>query len=177
MKKRLIIFMALLAGLLLLFYFVFSKGEFVMESSSYLDKDAPDNVDQSFYLGYGLHWEGFGEPVLSRVTVIKNDGTELDEEDGEMTVFAMIDEMGRTGIIDEEAAKNEGYDDHYLPVEAYKVDENFLLVFRAELHDANYENNISHLLIEYKKFGFQQKQLLEFEGFFREFHQDKTAQN
>ncbi|OIJ16537.1 hypothetical protein BKP45_21280 [Anaerobacillus alkalidiazotrophicus] len=80
----------------------------------------------------------------------------------------MIDKMGMTGVINEESVIKEGYINDYVSVENYKVDDNFLLVFRVELHDANYENNISHLIIEYKNLSFRQLQTLEFEGFFKE---------
>ncbi|MDG5788591.1 hypothetical protein QA612_13985 [Evansella sp. AB-P1] len=169
MKKWIIILGSLLILFSILFNYVFSKGEFVIGSTSYITKDA-QMVEEGlpFYMGYGLHWEGFGNPTLTNVTIIKHDGTELNKDDLQLSVTSMIDEMGVTGVIDEEYAMEEGYVNEYLPVENYKVEDNFILVFRVELHDSNYENNISQLIIEYNNFGFQQKQTLEFEGFFRD---------
>ncbi|WP_100404277.1 hypothetical protein [Bacillus solitudinis] len=168
MKKWFIILGATLVLSVIIFNYVFSKGEFVIGSTSYIAKDAPIVEERlPFYMGYGLHWGGFGKPTLTNVTLIKHDGTELNEEDLQLTVTSMIDEMGVTGVIDEDFAIEEGYINEYLPVENYKVEDNFMLVFRVELHDANYENNISHLIIEYKNFGFRQQQTMEFEGFFK----------
>jgi hypothetical protein len=169
LKKWFIILGAALLLIVSTFNYVLSKGEFVIGSSSYLAMDAPIVKERlPFYLGYGLHWGGFGKPTLNNVTLIKHDGTELNEDDLQISVTSMIDEMGVTGVMNEESVIKEGYINEYLPVENYKVDDNFLLVFRVELHDANYENNISHLMIEYKNFGFRQQKTLEFEGFFKE---------
>ncbi|WP_332633923.1 hypothetical protein [Halalkalibacter flavus] len=169
MKKWFIILGAALLLIVSTFNYVLSKGEFVIGSSSYLAMDAPIVKERlPFYLGYGLHWGGFGKPTLNNVTLIKHDGTELNEDDLQISVTSMIDEMGVTGVMNEESVIKEGYINEYLPVENYKVDDNFLLVFRVKLHDANYENNISNLMIEYKNFGFRQQKTLEFEGFFKE---------
>ncbi|MGO4889523.1 hypothetical protein ACJ2A9_17385 [Anaerobacillus sp. MEB173] len=171
MKKWFIILGSALVIFVIIFNDAFSKGEFIIGgTTSYIALDAPIVEERlPFYIGYGLYWDGIGKPNLTNVTLIKNDGTELNEEDLQISVTSMIDEMGVTGVIAEESVIEEGYINEYLPVENYKVDDNFLLVFRVELHDSNYENNISHLIIEYKNFGFQQKQTLNFEGFFKEF--------
>lgn len=168
MKKWLIIPAAAIILVGLIFNYVFSKGEFIIGSTSYIAKDAP-TVEEKLpvYLGYGFHWEGFGEPTLANLTLVKHDGTELSEDDLHISVSSMIDESGRTGAIDEESVKKDRYINDYQPLENYKVDDNFLVVFRVELHDQNYENDISHLIIEYKNFGIRQKQKLEFEGFFK----------
>ena len=169
MKKWFIILGATLLLIVITFNYVFSKGEFVIRSTSYASMDAPIVKEKlPFYMGYGLHWNGFGKPTLNNVKLIKQDGTELKEDDIQISVTSMIDKMGMTGVIDEESAIKEGNIKDYLSVENYKVDEISLLVFRVELHDENYENNISHIIINYKNFGFPQQQTLEFEGFFKE---------
>ena len=168
MKKWIIILGAKLILIVIIFNYVFSKGEFVIGSTSYIAMDAPIVEERlPFYMGYGLHWNGFGEPILTNVSLIKHDGTELNEDDLQISVTSVVDEIGVTGVIDEDYAIEEGYINEYLPVKNYKVKDNFVLVFRVELHDTNYENNISHLMIEYKNFGFRQEQTLEFEGFFK----------
>lgn len=167
MKKTIIFLGTTLVAFVFIVYFVFSKGDFVMGSTSYIAMDAPIVEERlPFYIGYGIHWEGFGNPTLTDVTLMKKDGTELGEGDLQLSVTSMVDEIGVTGVIDEESVLKEGHIDGYLPVENYPVDNNFLLVFRVELHDPDYENNVSHLVINYKNFGIPQKQTLDFEGFF-----------
>lgn len=168
MKNWFILLGAALVLIVIIFSYIFSKGEFIIGTTSYISMDAPIVEERlPFYIGYGIHWEGIGKPTLTNVTLIKQDGTELNEEDIQISVTSMIDEMGVTGVIDEESVIKEGYINEYLPVENYKVDDNFQLVYRVELHDSNYENNISHLIIEYKNFGFRQQQTMDFEGFFK----------
>ncbi|WP_223699875.1 hypothetical protein [Sutcliffiella deserti] len=173
MKKWTIILGAALIFTLIIYNYVFSKGEFVIGSTSYIDKDA-DIVEEKLplYMGYGIHWNGFGKPTLTNVTLVKNDGTKLSEDDLQISVTSMIDKTGMTGVIIEEHAIKEGYINEYLPVESYKVEDNFLLVCRVELHDSTYENNISHLIIEYKNSGFPQQQKLKFKGFFSGYEKD-----
>ncbi|KHF39381.1 hypothetical protein [Halalkalibacter okhensis] len=167
MKKWLMILGATLVLIVCIVNYVFSKGEFVIGSTSYIAMDAPV-VEEGLpiYMGYGVHWSGFGNPTLTNVSLIKDDGTELSEDDLQLSVTSMIDEMGVTGVIDEDFAIEAGYINEYLLVENYQVIDDLLLVFRVELLDTNYENNISYLMIEYKNFGFRQQQTLEFEGFF-----------
>ncbi|WP_198510259.1 hypothetical protein, partial [Bacillus solitudinis] len=69
MKKWFIILGATLVLSVIIFNYVFSKGEFVIGSTSYIAKDAPIVEERlPFYMGYGLHWGGFGKPTLTNVT-------------------------------------------------------------------------------------------------------------
>jgi hypothetical protein len=169
MKKALLIFGVAIVLIVLLFNYTLSKGGFVVGSTSYLAKDATI-VEEGlpFYIGYGLQWNGIGEPTLTDVTLIKSDGTELKEDDLQISVISMVDKMGVTGVIDEETVMNEGYINYYIPLNNYKINDYILLVFHVDIHDPNYEDDIDQIKIEYKNFGFSLHQTLNFEGFIKD---------
>ncbi|WP_100374124.1 hypothetical protein [Bacillus sp. FJAT-45037] len=169
MKKWFLIVGGAMALIVMLFTFILSKGEFVMDSTSYLTEDAQIVEERlPFYIGYGLHWNGIGSPTLTDVTLLRSDGTELHEDDVHISVTSMVDKMGVTGVIDEETVMSEGYTDEYIPVKDYKIIDHFLLVFRVEIHDQNDQNDLEQLKIEYKNFGQSRQQTLYFPSFIKD---------
>jgi hypothetical protein len=163
-KKILLLFaglIVLIIGIGLIFDYVSHKGQFTKWSHSTLGRELLED-GKTFYVGYDFKWEGFGNPTLEKVELIKKDGIILAKDDDQFRIEPFVSKQ-QLGSFDEDSAIKEGITDELIPVKGYKVNNDFSLVLRAQLADNETNNDINTVRITYKKFGIVQFQNIPFE--------------
>ncbi|MGM7683662.1 hypothetical protein ACSVDA_16115 [Cytobacillus sp. Hm23] len=124
--------------------------------------------NDAFHLSYGMKWNGVGSPIIKEITIIKSDGTALNESD-RLSAIPYIYVSGSYGSLAENEERK--IDTVYRDIQDYQPDkERFVLtyVLRMEEFDQSYKTTeIKKLKIKYKLFGIERVQFIDFDGFFR----------
>ncbi|MBT2689751.1 hypothetical protein J7I93_16310 [Bacillus sp. ISL-47] len=165
-RKRLLLSFVVICVLALFYisYMTFRSGHFTQWSHTEVSREMFEE-HQAVYLGYDFSWEGIGTPILQSISLYKEDGTLLTEDDGQISIEAFIertDKYNKTGAIPEDRAIQEGFTEDYYPVAGYPVKEDLRVIFRVELLDIKFEGDIGELIIKYKVFGLSQQQSVDF---------------
>ncbi|MCT8138535.1 hypothetical protein H1D32_12765 [Anaerobacillus sp. CMMVII] len=172
MKKivSLAIFTFILLIFGVIFFYILDYGKFSNWSYSTTSLEALEE-HQTVYIGYGVKWEGLGSPTITDISVIRGMATAGKQPNELLRVTSFIDsgkngKQNSIGVLDEASVIKGGFLDTFIPVNGYKVNnELFDIVFKLELIDTNYTNDVNGILIEYKHFGISKSQIIDFEGF------------
>ncbi|MCM3600826.1 hypothetical protein M3175_08795 [Robertmurraya korlensis] len=142
-------------------------GEFVKWSHTRVTKDNEMFFVQKtpIYFGYSLDWNGIGKPVIKDIFLLKEDGTEINEDKDQIEITPFIIDEDFGSMYYEIDAIEEGVVEKLRPVQNFKVTNDKLsLVLKVQLRDINWDKDIAKMIIEYKNFGITQKQTILFEG-------------
>jgi hypothetical protein len=163
MKKSLLLWIMLIVFVLSIMWvliYLRSEGEF-KKISHITVGDEVLKERKAVYLSYHFRWEGISNPTLKKVEFIKNDGTITAKVEDQILIKPYISKVDFGSYYEEEVIK-EGIVNTLLPVLGYKPDDDFSLVFRVEINDPNWNDDIGTIRITYKKWGQTQFQNIPF---------------
>ena len=166
-KSLLITLLIIIVVLAVIYYYLINKSEFTKGSHSWAAEKMVEE-SEAIYLGYNMHFEGFGNPTLQNVYLLQAENNITQNNNEQISITVFIDKNNRVGALDEKYVIDEGIIDELIPVSGFKLrGSEFNLAIRVELIEKNYKKDFDTLVIEYSHFGITKKQNIKFEGIFK----------
>lgn len=162
MKIVFIIIIVLLLASSLLFYLMIKKGTFEKGGHTWISEETIEQ-DPDVYMGYSFSWKGFGNPTLTSMEFIRENGLVFENDNMLEVEIFIADKDNETGVVDAQYAKEEGLLEQYENVEDFKVEDDLLLIVHAHFLKP-VPDDITGLRINFTSFGIKRTEIIPFEG-------------
>ena len=160
------ILIGIILTLILLYTFIISLGRFNLIVGTRLQQDS-FKVNENYYFGYEMHWDGPSNPIIEKFEMRRKDGTLYENNDKQVEISIFVDTSRYTGVLNEEMynelVRLKKLD--FKETMNFRVDGGFALVFKVKKTSDIYQDNISEVIVYYKLLGINRKQVFEFVGF------------
>ncbi|MBE4906836.1 hypothetical protein IMZ08_02030 [Bacillus luteolus] len=144
--------------------YISNVNKFDIAGSSWFDKDLIQ-LNETYYFGHHLLWEGDFKPTILAIDFLKTDGFFLEDNDPHVSIEPLVDPSQIIGVLPEEAVKEHGDNIQLHSVKNYKMSGDILeLVLKGKVKSEGYKDNFQQMRITYKIFGITHEQYLEFNG-------------
>gem|GEM_PF-4546512 len=165
-NKRSIFVYGIILLLMLIYTYIISIGQFNLNIGTRLQEDS-FKVNENYYFGYRMDWKGPIKPVIKNIEIRRKNGKPYEKHDKEIDINAYVDTTGHTGVLNEEMyqelIKNNRI--NYRELSNYRVEEDFILMFKVRKNSYTYQEDFGQLVVDYKILGLNRRQVLEFTGF------------
>ncbi|TCT15597.1 hypothetical protein EDC18_103305 [Natranaerovirga pectinivora] len=157
-KKRYVSILLISILVIAFFYHNYISSEFTMVSTAAFKKDSI-KLNEEYYLGYSLKWEGIVKPTINYIELRMSDGTILSDNDKYLSVNVFIDESNNTGALKSESVAK--YLPKYSNPENFRVKNNRItIVLNINRKKEDYMD-VRKIMISYNLFGLEKKQTFD----------------